>query len=259
MLHSRLPMGEPVLVVPCFNEEARLDRDRVLGFTAARGIRVLLVDDGSRDGTRSLLKELARYSGGKISFLGLDKNQGKGEAVRQGMLAALAEGAPLVGYGDADFSTPPGELVRLLREIEKRPDVQALLGSRVLLVGTHIQRRFTRHLLGRVFATFASTILEMPFYDTQCGAKWFRDNPTLRAALERPFLSRWAFDVELLGRLRLGAPGVPGLPDKAFLELPLQTWVHVADSKLRVLGMAGTLADLARIRLELGRLKRGRT
>ena len=249
-------MSEPVLVVPCFNEQARLDRDKVFAISSRPGVRVLLVDDGSSDGTRSLLKELATYSNGKVTVLGLDANRGKGEAVRLGMLAALDAGAPAVGYGDADFSAPPGEILRLLQELEKRPHVHALIGSRVLLVGTHIERRFMRHLLGRVFATLASTILQMPFYDTQCGAKWFRDTPALRAALSRPFLSRWAFDVELLGRLRIGGSDAPGLPEKSFLEVPLQTWVHVADSKLRVLGMAGTLADLGRIRLELGRLRR---
>src|SRR5262245_8983512 len=215
MIHSRVPMGESVLVVPCFNEEKRLDRGHVLELARTPGISGLLVDDGARDGTRRILEELKKEGQGKVAVLGLDTNAGKGEAVRRGMLEALERGASIVGYADADFSTPPDELVRLSRELDKRPAVKPLLGSRVLLVGTHIERRLVRHLLGRVFATLASTILDMPFYDTQCGAKWFRDTPALRAALAGPFSSRWAFDVELLGRLRRGDPG---LPEEAFLE-----------------------------------------
>src|SRR4029077_16842112 len=112
-----------------------------------------------------------------------------------------------------------------------------------------------RHLLGRVFATFAANIVKMPFYDTQCGAKFFRDTPALRAALVRPFLSRWAFDIELLGRLRIGPPDVPGLPVADFREVPLERWIDIPDSKLRMIGMAKTLAELALIDRDLARMR----
>jgi len=96
----------------------------------------------------------------------------------------------------------------------------------------------------------------MPFYDTQCGAKFFLDTAALRQALVRPFVSRWAFDIELLGRLRIGTPDVPGLAATDFLEVPLEQWIDIPDSKLRFGGMAKTLADLARIELELAEMRR---
>jgi len=83
----------------------------------------------------------------------------------------------------------------------------------------------------RVFATLASIALQLPVNDTPCGTKVFRRSPALAAALERPFRSRWIFDVELLDRLLRGGatPIVPG----EFEEVPLRLWRDVEGSKLR--------------------------
>lgn len=245
------------IVVPCFDEERRLDRPRMLAFADAPGLKLLFVDDGSRDGTRSVLEELARAKPGRVEVLALERNGGKGEAVRRGMLRALEGGAPIVGYVDADLSTPPDEVARLKSEMDAS-GVSVVVGSRVQLVGRHIERRNTRHMLGRVFATVAARILETPFYDTQCGAKLFRDGPALRAALAEPFRSRWAFDVELLGRLLVGVGGATGLPVTEFLEVPLRTWIDAPGSKVDFKGMARSLVDLAVIDAELVRLRRSR-
>jgi dolichyl-phosphate beta-glucosyltransferase len=250
-------MTSSVLVVPCFNEEKRLDRAAFAGLARTSDLDVLFVDDGSKDGTIGVLRELEALSPAKIGVLALEKNGGKGEAVRCGMLEGLRLGAGVVGYADADLATPPEELLRL-RALVREGGPSVIVGSRVLVVGTQIERSLARHLLGRVFATFAANIVKMPFYDTQCGAKFFRDTPALRAALVRPFLSRWAFDIELLGRLRIGTRDVPGLPVADFREVPLERWIDIPDSKLRMGGMARTLADLARIDRDLARMRQAR-
>jgi dolichyl-phosphate beta-glucosyltransferase len=248
-------MTRSALVVPCFNEEKRLDRAAFARLAQAEDLTLLFVDDGSKDGTLGVLRELERQRPGAIRILAIEKNGGKGEAVRRGMLEALDRGAGIVGYGDADLATPPEELLRL-RDRARDGGPSVVVGSRVLVVGTQIERSLVRHLLGRVFATFAANIVQMPFYDTQCGAKFFRDTPALRAALSRPFMSRWAFDIELLGRLRIGSRDVPGLSIADFREIPLERWVDIPDSKLRMAGMVKTLADLARIDRELARMRR---
>ncbi|MDQ1419024.1 MAG: hypothetical protein QOJ52_986, partial [Acidimicrobiaceae bacterium] len=84
-----------------------------------------------------------------------------------------------------------------------------MLGSRIARLGSTIERTARRHLLGRVFATAASVALGCQVYDTQCGAKVFRVTPALTVALQRPFRSAWAFDVELQSRLLTGGPSVP--------------------------------------------------
>jgi dolichyl-phosphate beta-glucosyltransferase len=232
------------VVIPCYNEEARLSEPQVRRLASDPRGHVLLVDDGSRDGTAALIEGIAaRAPEGRVVALVLPENRGKAEAVRVGMLQALTDGAGVVGYADADFATPPEELLRLLDELE-RSGARVALGARIARLGAHIERKASRHYLGRVFATGASVILGLAVYDTQCGAKLFRDTPALRLALSQPFSSRWSFDVELLGRLGAGGPGVAGVRPEQMIEVPLRTWVDVSGSKLSPQGAVKAGLDL---------------
>ncbi|MGB0680275.1 MAG: glycosyltransferase, partial [Polyangiales bacterium] len=179
-----------------------------------------------------------------VSALRLPHNQGKAEAVRQGMLQAWQSHASWLGYADADMATPPEELIRLLHVATQQASYDGVLGSRVRRAGAQVERQVHRHYLGRVFATAASIALGTPFYDTQCGAKFFRRTPRLQQALARPFRSRWAFDVELLERLLY--PDSEASPAR-FLEVPLQKWVDVRGSKLRPRDMMAAGVELAGI------------
>ena len=248
-----MPQGV-TLVVPCYNEAGRLDRAELLRLARARdGLSVLLVDDGSTDATAAVLEELRRAEPSRISVVRLARNGGKAEAVREGLGAAMADGAAIVGYADADLSTPVDELVRLVDAAAASPR-DAVLGSRVRLLGRRIERRAHRHYLGRVFATFASLALRLPVYDTQCGAKLFRATPALAAALASPFRTRWIFDVELLARLRTGGPGAPPLDEDAIEEVPLRAWRDVGGSKLRpgAMLLAGVQLLALAVRMRLG-------
>jgi dolichyl-phosphate beta-glucosyltransferase len=221
-------------VVPCFNEAHRLDAEAWQTFAATE--RVLFVDDGSTDGTGDLLRARG------FSVLTLLKNRGKGEAVRAGLRAAIDDGADIVGYLDADLSTPPAEYARLLLHLAADDELDVVLGSRIAHLGASIQRRPLRHYLGRVFATSASLALDLAVYDTQCGAKAFRVTPALREALSSSFRSRWAFDVELLARL-LDAGTLPS----RCCEVPLHAWRDVAGSHLHTRAMVGAAFDVAAI------------
>lgn len=227
-----------VVVVPCFNEAARLD-GHALRSIVDEDTGLLLVDDGSTDATESLLTELSRADA-RIEVLALGSNFGKGEAVRRGMLRAIEGGAELVGFLDADLAAPPAEMRRLLHLLESDGHARAVIGARVALLGKHIERRPTRHYLGRVFATAASMALDVPVYDTQCGAKAFRVDDGLRAALSHPFASRWVFDVELLARLLERS-------QDGIVEVPLQEWRDVRGSSLGMRGMFGAGVDLLKI------------
>jgi dolichyl-phosphate beta-glucosyltransferase len=252
-----LNLAAVTIVVPAYNEGTRLDAEAFLGLVDGppEGPALLFVNDGSSDDTAERLTALAARSP-RIGVLSLEQNRGKAEAVRRGLLAALEGGAQIVGYLDADLATPPAEARRLVELMQASPEVDVLLASRVSLLGRDIQRRPLRHYLGRVFASAASLLLRLRVYDTQCGAKLFRRTPQLVAALGEPFLSRWIFDVELLGRLLAGAPGAPPLAVQRIVEEPLRAWRDVPGSKLRPHHLARVSADLARIARDLGRRRR---
>jgi dolichyl-phosphate beta-glucosyltransferase len=242
--------GEPVtvaIVVPCFDEADRLDPDGLSELAKRAGATIVLVDDGSTDGTAAILQRLVDADPERFVLLSLPTNVGKGETVRRGLWAGMDGGADVVGYYDADLATPPAEMARLVATMQEQPDLAVVMGARVGLLGHTIQRSMVRHYLGRVFATVSSVVLDLDVYDTQCGAKVFRAGPELRAALAHPFGSRWAFDVELLDRLHRGSDEVAGLPATSFLEVPLSEWRDVDGTKLSLRSAVRAAADLARL------------
>lgn len=245
-------MPAPAVVVPCFNEEERLDQDAILGLVDDGELRLVLVDDGSTDGTAGILASLAERSP-SVSVLTLPRNAGKAEAVRQGLLRAIDNGATLVAYYDADLSTPPDELRRLVAILGESPELDVVMASRVRLLGRDIERRPMRHYLGRVFATFASLSLALPVYDTQCGAKALRVTDALRSALRSRFRSHWVFDVELIGRLLYPSEGVSATAPVGIVEIPLRRWHDVAGSKLRATDGFRAALELATIALAIRR------
>jgi glycosyltransferase involved in cell wall biosynthesis len=245
-----------VLIVPCFNEAARLDRDGLHGLARCVGAALLLVDDGSTDGSGELLATLCAEAPDRLHLLSLPRNLGKAEAVRRGLLAAIGDGARTVGYVDADLSTPAEEVARLVAVLRERERF-GVFGSRIRMLGTHIERRWLRHALGRVFAVLAARILGVGVHDTQCGAKLFRADARLEAALAEPFSTRWVFDVELIGRLLQGRPGVEPVPPEQLVEEPLRRWRHVPGSHLSILDMVSMAAGLAWTALALRRWRSG--
>lgn len=240
------------IVIPCYNEASRLEAAPFVEFVDRHGqeANLLFVDDGSKDDTERVLGEISALRPSHLFHLRLEKNQGKAEAVRTGMRHALARGATIVGYLDADLATPLSEIRRMLEFMQART-MDVVIASRVALHGFDIQRDAVRHYTGRIFATLASVVLRWRIYDTQCGAKLFRASPTLDAALAEPFISRWGFDIELLGRLIIGAPRVPGVPLNKVSELPLMTWKDVPGSKIHPMAMFTTVRQLARIEMDL--------
>ena len=233
------------LVVPCYNEENRLNQPAFLEFLQTQSdCKLILVNDGSHDQTLAALQSLKDAAGsGRIDILDLDQNRGKAEAVRQGMLLALDQGSPLVGYWDADLATPFEEYSRLLQPLLVDSRVQMAMGARVKLLGRSIDRKLLRHYLGRCFATAASTLLQLAVYDTQCGAKLFRSSLELKQAIQKPFLTGWVFDVELISRLLQLRQDF----GQKMVEVPLQTWKDVAGSKVRPLDFFIAFFELLKI------------
>lgn len=239
-------MDRVCLVIPCFNEQNRLPQRQILESVQARdGLSICFVDDGSTDETRRVLAALQASAPSAIDVIGLGRNCGKAEAVRQGMLhVTRSDRFAFVGYWDADLSTPLGDLEILLSVLRSHPACLLAMGSRVKRLGSLIDRHLWRHITGRVFATFASAILRLPVYDSQCGAKLFRRDAAA-VVFREPFLTRWLFDVEILVRLR-NRLGMGAVLDTV-VEVPLKTWVDVGGSKLRFKHLLGVPVDLLKI------------
>jgi glycosyltransferase involved in cell wall biosynthesis len=240
---------ELALVVPCYNEAERLDAPEFLRFAATHPtVRLLMIDDGSVDATPDILARMCTAAPDSIEALRKPSRSGKAEAVRTGILAGIERGAALVGFLDADLSTPLRAIDDFLAVLRGRPALEFVLGSRVMLLGRDVRRKPTRHYLGRVFATAASHALDLPVYDTQCGAKVLRVDGATATLFRQPFRSPWIFDVELIARyLRLPvSPGEPPRRDRLY-ELVVPAWHDIAGSKLRGYDFARAVVDLAHI------------
>jgi len=239
-------MPDVCLVVPCFNEASRLPAAAFLEFLGQHPeVAFCFVNDGSTDTTESVLERLRQAAPDRVTVATLPENRGKGEAVRHGMrLAAGAKQFAFVGYWDADLATPLKELTAMHDVLAQSPVCQIVLGSRWRRLGSAIERNEVRHLLGRVFATAASWVLNQPVYDSQCGAKLVRAS-AVEPLFSEPFLTRWLFDVELLARLRTHSPWAQ--VHNAAVEMPLSEWHDVRDSRLGIGYMLMVPRDLWRI------------
>jgi glycosyltransferase involved in cell wall biosynthesis len=250
------------IVVPCYNEAARLPVASFREFVAQHDrMRFLFVNDGSHDDTSAVLQRMHDGDPTHFSFIELAQNRGKAEAVRAGMMQALASDAAFAGYWDADLATPLSEIPRFVHALDDNPGYEICFGSRVRLLGRAIDRNPYRHYLGRLFATVASQVLRLPVYDTQCGAKLFRVTANARAIFAEPFTVNWTFDVEIIARVqaqrsvdaRASRPPMQRLSDararraSVIYELPLNEWRDVAGSKVHARDFFRSLFEMLRI------------
>lgn len=243
-------MQSTVIVVPCYNEASRLPIARFEAFFAAEpDIGFVFVDDGSTDGTGERLRSLAKSASDRVRVLTLDVNQGKAEAVRLGVLEALGGDPSWIGFWDADLATPLSVILDFQKLLEARPELELVMGARVRLLGREIRRSALRHYLGRLSATWIALTLGLRVYDTQCGAKLFRNGPRLPGLFREPFLADWLFDVEILARrIALGARSGAPPAQTCLFEYPVAEWADVAGSKLRLGAYPRAALDLVRIR-----------
>lgn len=245
-VNAETVIPETVVVVPCYNEAARLDLQAFAAFLErSERISLLLVDDGSTDGTPRVLEQLRAAHPHRVAVLGLGQNVGKAEAVRRGVKLALRRAPAMVGYWDADLATPLEAILQFRGVLIERPEFVLVMGSRVGLLGRQIRRSWKRHYLGRMFATAASWVLGLAVYDTQCGAKLFRVTRDTPQLFDRPFDTRWIFDVELLARMMTAARSSERSAAEMIYEYPLERWADVPGSRLRSHHFLVAALDLA--------------
>lgn len=216
-----------LIIIPCFNEENRLVIDVFLEFLKKYSfVEFLFVNDGSSDDTLSVLEEVSSKAE-RINFIDLGENVGKAEAIRLGMNSVFSSTKyKYVGYFDADLATSLDEIPKFYNELENNREVKVIYGSRIMKLGSTIERRFKRHLFGRLFASTVNVLFKIRVYDSQCGAKLFSFDLAEKMFSER-FVTNWVFDMELLVRMKK-----EGCLD-AVLEVPVLEWKDVAGSKIK--------------------------
>jgi dolichyl-phosphate beta-glucosyltransferase len=225
------------IVIPAYNESERLPPtlDRIFAYLREReaDAEILVCDDGSRDGTPEVAE---RILAGRGRVLVAERNEGKGAAVRRGILAAAGES---ILFSDADLSTPIEEIEKLESALAAGADVA--IGSRGRPDSEiEVSQPFYREMMGRVFNTIVRTALVPGICDTQCGFKLFR-REAARRVFGRAKANGLAFDVEvLLLARRLGF---------RIAEVPVR-WIDSPDSRVTLVGgPISMLLDLLRIRV----------
>ncbi len=230
------------LVIPMFREASRIERtiSRIARSPLNdRATELILVDDGSDDGTAEIASGALSVHGVRARILRLEVNRGKGSAVRTGVLAATGD---LVAFADADLSADVPEIEECFRVLDAE-DVDIVVATRAA-EDSRIPRAQSpiRQFSGKLFNALirAMRLTEIP--DTQCGLKGFRATAA-RHLFSRMTIERFAFDVEIL--LRAQQCGY------VMRELPIE-WCHVEASRVSLLrDSTRMLADIVRLRRQL--------
>jgi glycosyltransferase involved in cell wall biosynthesis len=218
------------IVVPCYNEAKRISlKDYRIFLSHLTQVNLYFVNDGSLDATAEVLGSLKNEYPKQVQIINLKHNSGKGNAVREGMQAALIHKSyDAFAFLDADLSTSLEECTLLARKINT--SIQFVFGSRIKKIDNSIERKYFRFIIGRIIATAISRALNLAVYDTQCGCKIFsRKNAEI--AFDKPFISTWLFDVEIFFRLKKHF----GTSDFRTMstEIPLQHWKDQGGSKIQ--------------------------
>ena len=236
----RVDAIELSLVVPAFNEAPRLAEKATLladavstGVIDARVTELIVVDDGSTDGTGLVAQKLLSPWFPRTRIVRLARNSGKGAAIRAGTAAAAA---PVVAFMDADMSVDPNQVPLLVAALESS---DLAIGSRCI-TGSSVQKdSMQRVIMGRTFNYLVNAVTQMGFKDTQCGFKAFR-TPMARMLFHFLVVDRFAFDVDVLFLARQLGLQISEVPVK---------WQGAGQSTVRPVADSMAMAvDVARLR-----------
>jgi glycosyltransferase involved in cell wall biosynthesis len=228
------------VIIPAYNEEKRLPAtlDNAMEYLSAQsyGAEIVVVDDGSTDGTVQVIRHL-QASNDQIRLVTQPKNRGKGAAVRLGMMEASGDYRIFM---DADNSTTLDQIGSFWPWIEQGYDV--VIGSRGI-EGSEIAVRQPRYkeLAGR-FGNLIIRALVIPgIYDTQAGFKLF-SRRSAGSIFPRVTLERWGYDIEVLA--------IAGIHGYRIREIPIR-WANSPGSKVKLRSYFDVFYDVWRIRNNL--------
>ena len=216
-----------VMIVPCFNEETRFKESYFKDLTIIRNTLWIFVDDGSTDLTAKKLKKFCNKK--NTFYLKLDHNVGKANAIAQGINYALSKisGTNWVGFLDSDGAFAISDVKNIIKITRFIKEYNAVYSSRVKMAGRNIKRNQLRHIFARLIISFFGLIWKEIPYDTQSGLKLYRYSDEFISIFEKPFKTKWFFDIELSIRyLSLNQKNLK------VWEEPVSTWKDIPGSKI---------------------------
>jgi dolichyl-phosphate beta-glucosyltransferase len=218
-------MQKIAVIIPCYNEENRIDREQLEQLIDKTKVDVYFANDGSNDKTITVLQLFCDLHKDRTEIFDYKINEGKANTIYKSVHRLLEKDQyDYIGYLDADFSTPTSEFIRLINELESQVPA-FIFGSRVLLLNADIKRKWQRHIIGRIIITIINLKFKLKIYDTQCGAKIFSKEVIIKG-FSKPFCTSWLFDIEIFIRLKNQQLLSSGK------EFPLNHWRDVEGSKL---------------------------
>lgn len=234
---------EVSFLVPAYNEALRIipTLERIRNYAESNFLswEIIVMDDGSRDQTASLVKNYFSASNCRhpMRLLQNPVNRGKGFSVQQGFFAGRGQ---VILFTDSDLSAPIEEAGKLIEPIQKGKydgviASRAVSGARIV-----VHQSFLREYGGKCFNLLVRLLTGIPFHDTQCGFKAYRRSAFLPVFRQQQ-LEGFAFDVEVLFIAhRMGL---------RILETPI-LWSHCGDSKVRF------IRDALRMLRDIGAIRR---
>lgn len=231
---------EHIVIIPCFNEEKRLDRHNFSKHILNnKNILFVFVNDGSSDKTVSVVNAIISNKENS-KLVDFKSNSGKSEALRKSILHCFEKyDFKTIGYLDADLAVSIDDYLFV---ISHNKGNKISFGSRIKLVNNTIERSPVRHIIGRFISTIVDTIFDLGIYDTQCGCKSF-DKSIIPMIFKEKFISRWLFDIEIFLRLRSHSFKL----SENCVEIPLKSWNEIDGSKIPFSYSFGIWYDIYKI------------
>ena len=230
------------IIIPAYNEEKRIKKTvkYYVKHFKRYDYELIIIPNGCKDNTEKIIKELSKkYS--KVRYKIIKEAVGKGAAIKEGFKIAKGD---LIGFVDADNSTKPEDFEDLIKNIGK---YDCIIASRYIK-GAIVKpkQKLIRIIASRVFNFLVRFLFGLKISDTQCGAKLFKKQ-AIKKIIAKLDLTRWAFDVDLLLKIKKERYKIKEFPTK---------WEDNFDSKLKInKAVIEMLLSLARLRLINSKLK----